>query len=51
MVSVYPLVICNIAMENGHLSHLLIGKSTISMTMFSSYVSLPESIMTYHYIL
>ena len=35
----YPLVICCIA--NWNITMLLMGKSTISMTIFNSYVSLP----------
>ena len=37
--------------ENGDLyrkSPFLIGKSTISMAIFNSYVSLPEAIMCYN---
>ena len=37
----YPLVNVCITMEN---HNLLMGKSTISMAMFNSYVSLPEGI-------
>ena len=35
----YPLVNCPITMEN---HHFVMGKSTISMAIFNSYVSLPE---------
>ena len=37
----YPLVNCPITMENHHFS---MGKSTISMAIFNSYVSSPEGI-------
>ena len=36
---IYPLVICYIAME---IHYSLMGKLTISMAMFNSYVELPE---------
>ena len=39
----YPLVNVYIAMEN---HHFLMGKSTISMAIFNSYVKLPEGIST-----
>jgi len=38
----YPLVNCPIAMENHHF--YLMGKSTISMAIFNSYVKLPKGI-------
>ena len=38
----YPLVMTNIAIENHHFLICLMGKSTISMAMFNSYVSLPK---------
>jgi len=40
----YPLVICYIA--NWQDPPFLMGKSTISMAIFNSYVKLPESIWT-----
>ena len=36
----YPLVMTNIAMEN---HHCLMGKLTISMVTFHSYVQVPEN--------
>ena len=41
----YPLVNCPITMEN---HHFVMGKSTISMAIFNSYVSLPEGISLCH---
>ena len=38
----YPLVICYIAMEK---SLCCMGKSTISMAIFNSYVKLPEGMV------
>ena len=38
----YPLVICYITIERSTL--FLMGKSTISMAIFNSYVKLPEGI-------
>ena len=38
----HPLVMTNIA--NWKITMLLMGKSTISMAIFNSYVSLPEGI-------
>ena len=38
----YPLVMTNIT--DGKITMLLMGKSTISMAIFNSYVKLPEGI-------
>ena len=39
---IYPLVNDYITMENQRTSPCLVGKSTISMTIFNGYVQLPE---------
>ena len=36
---IYPLVMTNIAIENNCFEYFLMGKSTISMAMFHSYVT------------
>ena len=41
---IYPLVICYIAMENGHLEYLQLNFPSKNGDVFHSYVKLPEGI-------